>query len=90
MIRILEDLQIKNEANDTKIVKVHNNTIRETDKAIGFTIQRNDGVRLPNFEYIPKSCIISTKLIDGARTEFLIKTWILNKKIKPGFSIVQD
>ena len=83
----LEKLSNIQESDETnyKLVTVRHDYVVNTDKAIGLTIERRDGVVLPNKVYFPKSqCIIRES---GTYVTIKIPMWLWNSKLPYGEQI---
>lgn len=67
---------------------IYQDNWEEHGKTIAFSYQRNDGVRMPDKIYIPKS-LISKESKSGKITTFKIPEWILKQKLRPGYNLIE-
>lgn len=62
---------------------------RDRGGAIAFEYERDDGTRMYPPVNIPKSQIIKEETNSRGITTFKITKWILKKKLRPGYRLVE-
>lgn len=81
---------IVNESQEYKTFYIHRDNWKDNGGAISFNYKRNAGnVRMSKPINIPKSQLKMNSLNSSGITEFQIKTWILNKKLSTGYSLIE-